>query len=93
MTLTLDRPVVIPESFLEALHLKKADKVRLSIQGERIVLEREVQQTPRARLVKDEETGRLVIELPEGSAPITTDMVKDLIHELEDEEDARLAGC
>lgn len=83
LTMTLDQPLVIPDDFLRALHLTRHDKMRIQIEGQRIVLEREASQSaPRASLVRDEDTGRLVLSHPPGSPPITDEMVSDILNEL-----------
>ena len=51
--MTLDQPLVIPDDFLQALHLTKKDKIKVHLDGQRIIMERD---TPlRPKLVQDDD--------------------------------------
>jgi len=74
-TISTKGQLVIPNRFRKALHLQAGDKVSLTLEGDRILLERE--QPRRARLV--EKNGRKVLVAPPGAPPMTPEVVKSLL--------------
>ena len=60
----------------QALQLQAGDRVTLTLEGGKLVLQRE--QTPRARLVPGK-FGRVVLVAPKGAPPMTPDRVKTLL--------------
>jgi len=74
-TISTKGQLVIPTRFRKALHLQAGDKVSLTLEGDRLLLERE--QPRRARLV--EKNGRKVLEAPPGAPPMTPEVVKSLL--------------
>ena len=74
-TLTSDGQVPIPDLFRKALHLNPGDKVLLTLEGGKLVLEPDV--TGHARLV--EEDGRKVLVAPPGAQPMTPDAIKAIL--------------
>ena len=75
-TISTKGQVVIPQRFRKALHLAAGDKVSFSLEGEKIVLQRE--ETKRARLVRGK-FGRPVLLAPPGAPPMTPERVKALL--------------
>lgn len=71
--------LVIPQRFRKALHLTAGEKVSFSLEGEKLVLQRE--QTKRARLVRGK-FGRPVLVTPPGAPPMTPERVKAILNEL-----------
>jgi AbrB family looped-hinge helix DNA binding protein len=69
--------LVIPRELRQALHLKPGDRLRLSLQDGRLVLEPEP--AARARLVK--ERGRRALVAPSDAPPMTPEVVKRLLAE------------
>ena len=65
--------LVIPTRFRKALHLAAGEKVSFSLEGEKLVLQREP--TKRARLVRGA-FGRPVLVAPPGAPPMTPQFVK-----------------
>ena len=82
LTLPLDQPVIIPESFLKALDLGVDDKVRIHLEGQRIIVEPASGEGGSTKLMQSEKTGRLILQHPAGAAPITMEMVNNVLHEL-----------
>ena len=74
-TISTKGQLVIPTRFRKALHLQAGDKVSLTLEGDRLLLERE--QPRRARLV--EKNGRKVLVAPPGAPPMTPEVVKSLL--------------
>ena len=74
-TISTKGQLVIPTRFRKALHLQAGDKVSLTLEGDRLFLERE--QPRRARLV--EKNGRKVLVAPPGAPPMTPEVVKSLL--------------
>jgi len=74
-TISTKGQLVIPARFRKALHLQAGDKVSLTLEGDRLLLERE--QPRRARLV--EKNGRKVLVAPPGAPPMTPEIVKSLL--------------
>jgi AbrB family looped-hinge helix DNA binding protein len=74
-TLSSRGQLVIPMAFRRALRLKPGDRLRVSVQGGRLVLEPEHAQP--AHLVK--ERGRRVLVAPRGAPTMTTEEVKKLL--------------
>ncbi len=74
-TLSTKGQLVIPNRFRKALHLQPGDKVSITIEGGKLVLQRD---QPRcARLV--ERQGRKVLVAPPGAPPMTPEVVKALL--------------
>lgn len=74
-TLTSDGQVPIPDLFRKALHLHPGDKVLLTLEGGKLVLEPDV--TGHAKLV--DENGRKVLVAPPGAQPMTPDAIKAIL--------------
>ncbi len=74
-TLSTKGQLVIPSRFRQALHLRPGDKVSFSLEGEKLVLQRDAPK--RARLV--EKNGRKVLIAPPGAPPMTPEVVKALL--------------
>ena len=73
-TLSSNGQLVIPDHFREALHLRPGDKVTLTLEGAKLVVQRD--EPDRATLVA--ENGRKVLMAPPGAPPMTTEAVKAL---------------
>lgn len=71
--------LVIPERFRRALNLRPGDKVSFSLEGEKLLLQRE--NAKRACVVKGK-FGRPVLVAPRGAPPMTSEQVKSLLNEL-----------
>ncbi|HOB98688.1 MAG TPA: AbrB/MazE/SpoVT family DNA-binding domain-containing protein [Verrucomicrobiota bacterium] len=71
--------LVIPSRLRKALHLQPGDKVSFTVEGERLVLQRD--QPQRARLVRGK-FGRPVLVTPPGAPPMTPERVKAILEEL-----------
>ncbi len=69
--------LVIPSQFRQALHLRPGDRVQLTLDGERLVLEPE--RTQQARLVQ--RRGRKVLVAPAGAPKMTTASIKAALSE------------
>ena len=67
--------LVIPLRFRKALHLQAVDRVSLSLEGDKLTLQRD--QPRRAQLV--EKGGRKVLVAPSGAPAMTTEVVKNLL--------------
>lgn len=74
-TLSSSGQLIIPDHFRQALHLRPGDKVTLTLEGEKLVVQRD--ETDPARLVS--ENGRKVLVAPPGAPPMTTEAVKTLL--------------
>ena len=74
-TISTKGQLVIPTRFRKALHLQAGDKVSLTLEGDKLLLQRE--QPRRARLV--EKNGRKVLVAPRGAPPMTPEVVKSLL--------------
>ena len=74
-TLSSNGQLNIPDHFRQALHLRPGDKVTLTLEGEKLVLQRG--EPDRATLV--EEKGRKVLGAPRGAPPMTAEVVKALL--------------
>ncbi len=77
-TISTKGQLVIPNHLRKALHLEAGDKVAFSLEGERLVLERE--QPRRARLLRGK-FGRPVLVAPPDAPPMTPDRVKAILNE------------
>lgn len=75
VTLSTKGQLVIPDRFRKALHLQAGDKVSFSLEGEKLILQRD--ETKRARLVS--KNGRKVLVAPSGAPPMTTELVKTIL--------------
>jgi len=71
--------LVIPQRFRKALHFQAGEKVSFSLEGEKLILQRE--QPKRARLVRGK-FGRPVLVAPPGAPPMTPERVKTILNEL-----------
>ncbi len=71
-TLSTKGQLVIPSQFRRALHLLPGDRVNLTLEGERLVVEPE--RTQQARLVQ--RRGRKVLVAPAGAPKMTTTAIK-----------------
>ena len=78
-TLSTKGQLVIPLRFREALHLLPGDRVSLSLEGEKLVIQRE--RPRRARLARGK-FGRPVLIAPPGAPPMTPDRVKAILDDL-----------
>ena len=67
--------VVIPTAVRRALHLEAGDRLRITVEGRRLVIEPEEAES--ARLVK--ERGRKVLVAPAGAPAMTTAAVKAVL--------------
>jgi AbrB family looped-hinge helix DNA binding protein len=76
-TLSSKGQLVIPRKIRQALHLKPGDKIKFTLEGQRIVIEPE--RTSRARLTR--EAHRKVLIAPPDAPPMTPDKVKALLAE------------
>ena len=74
-TFSSEGQVTIPDQFRKALHLHPGDKLLLTLDGGKLVIEPD--ETERAKLV--EENGRKVLVAPPGAPPMTHDTVKALL--------------
>jgi AbrB family looped-hinge helix DNA binding protein len=74
-TLSSNGQLIIPDHLRQALHLHPGDKVTLTLEGEKLVVQRD--ETSRATLV--EENGRKVLVAPPGAPPMTAEAVKALL--------------
>ncbi|MHB9009621.1 MAG: AbrB/MazE/SpoVT family DNA-binding domain-containing protein, partial [Limisphaerales bacterium] len=74
-TLSTKGQLVIPNRFRKALHLRPGDKVSFTLEGEKLVMQRDERR--HAKLV--EKKGRKVLVAPPGAPPMTTEVVKALL--------------
>ena len=74
-TISTKGQLVIPTRLRNALHLQAGDKVSLTLEGDKLLLQRE--QPKRARLVRGK-FGRPVLVAPPGAPPMTTERIKAL---------------
>jgi len=74
-TISTKGQLVIPTQFRKALHLQAGDKVSLTLEGDKLLLQRE--QPRRARLVRGK-FGRPVLVAPPGAPPMTPERIKAL---------------
>jgi hypothetical protein len=81
LTLTFQGNLSIPDAIVSAWHLAEGQQVKLRFDGTRIILEKEEPAIPKAWLVKDAETGRMVLTRSTDLPPITSEMVADIIHD------------
>lgn len=78
-TLSTKGQLVIPNRFRKALNLEPGDKVSLSLDGEKLVLQRD--SPGRARLMRGK-FGRPVLVAPPGAPPMTPERVKAILEEV-----------
>lgn len=78
-TISTKGQLVIPLRFREALRLLPGDRVSFSLEGERLVLERE--RPKPARLVRGK-FGRPVLVAPAGAPAMTPERVKAMLNDL-----------
>ena len=74
-TISTNGQLTIPAQFWNALHLQPGDTVSLTLDGEKLVVQRD--ESAPARLV--EENGRKVLVAPPGALPMTPETVKALL--------------
>ena len=77
-TISTKGQLVIPLRIRKALHLRAGEKVTFTIEGDKLVLQREA--SKRARLVRGK-FGRPVLVAPQGAPPMTPEHVRDLLNE------------
>ncbi len=78
-TISTKGQLVIPQRIRDALHLKAGEKVTLTIEGEKLVLQ--LERPKRARLAPGK-FGRMVLVAPPGAPAMTPERVKNLLNEL-----------
>lgn len=78
-TLSTKGQWVIPHRFRKALHLEAGQKVTFSLEGDRLILQRELPK--RARLVQGK-FGRPVLVAPPGAPAMTPERVRAVLNEL-----------
>jgi len=78
-TISTKGQLVIPNRFRKALHLQAGEKVSFSLEGDKLILQRE--QPKRARLVRGK-FGRPVLVAPPGAPAMTPERVKAILNEL-----------
>jgi AbrB family looped-hinge helix DNA binding protein len=78
-TLSTKGQLVIPHHFRKALHLQAGEKVLISLEGEKLVLQRD--QPKCARLVRGK-FGRPVLVAPPGAPQMTPERVKAILNEV-----------
>jgi hypothetical protein len=69
----------MPLRFRDALHLLPGDRVSFSLEGQKLVLQREQQK--QARLIRGK-FGRPVLVAPPGAPPMTPERIKAILSEL-----------
>ena len=74
-TLSTNGQLVIPDQFRKALRLEPGDKVSLTLEGAKLVLQRD--EPAHATLI--EEHGRKVLVAPADAPPMTTEAIKALL--------------
>ena len=74
-TISTKGQLVIPTRFRKALHLQAGDKVSLTLEGDKLLLQRE--QPRHARLIRGK-FGRPVLVAPPGAPPMTPERIKAL---------------
>ena len=78
-TISTKGQLVIPSQLRKALHLQAGDKLSFSLEGGKLVLQRE--QLKRARLHRGK-FGRPGLVAPPGAPPMTPDRAKAILNEL-----------
>lgn len=79
-TLSPEGQVTIPVHLREALRLRPGDPVHLAVEGEKLILERAVAPSPRAKLVMGA-FGRRVLVAPPGAPPMTVERIRSILEE------------
>ena len=74
-TISTKGRLVIPRRFRKALHLQTGDKIAFSLEGEKLILQRD--EPARARMV--EKNGRKVLVAPPGAPPMTPEVVRGML--------------
>lgn len=77
-TLSTKGQLVIPNRFRKALHLQPGDRISFTVEGEKLVLQRD--QPARAKLVRGK-FGRPVLVAPPSAPPMTPERVRDILEE------------
>lgn len=75
-TISAKGQLVIPLRLRKALHFQAGEKFTLTIDGDKLVLQRKTPQ--RARLGRGK-FGRVVLVAPPGAPPMTPERIKDLL--------------
>ena len=75
VTLSSNGQLTIPDHFREALHLRPGDKLTVTLEGGKLVLQRDA--ADRATLVA--ENGRKVLMAPPGAPLMTAEAVNTLL--------------
>ena len=78
-TLSTKGQLVIPTQYRRALNLRPGDKVELTLEGARLILERK---SPRAAKLTRGRFGRPVLVSAPGDPAITTETVNALLDDL-----------
>jgi AbrB family looped-hinge helix DNA binding protein len=78
-TISTKGQLVIPQTIRKALNLRAGDKVSFSLEGEKLLVQREG--AKKARLVKGK-FGRPVLLAPKDAPAMTPERVKALLNEL-----------
>ena len=78
-TLSTKGQLVIPSRFRQVMHLQPGDRISVSLEGEKLILQRDVPR--RAKLVRGR-FGRPVLVAPTGAPPMTPERVKAILDEL-----------
>ena len=71
--------LVIPSRIRKALHFQPGDRVALTLEGEKLVIQRD--EPKQAKLVVGK-FGRPVLVAPKGAPPMTPERVKALLEDL-----------
>ena len=71
--------LVIPSRVRKALHFQPGDRVALTMEGEKLVIQRD--EPKRAKLVTGK-FGRPVLVAPQGAPPMTPERVKTLLEDV-----------
>ena len=78
-TLSTKGQLVIPTQYRRALNLRPGDKVEVTLEGQRLILER---RSPRSAKLMRGRFGRPVLVSAPGAPAVTTETVNALLDEL-----------